>query len=206
MCGIPKDKFYQNMESFIESAIYKNKFTELYENGKIFHIMVCNNLVLRIARITSHYKTYLYIRNLRTKIPSCQLPDFIIVEEIVYHIRKAIDEMIYFLWMNRIGISNIDDQKYKAIDSIGKYLKQKDKAIDEFDEYLDFLNKINILSNSYKHSINTFSPVETDLHCENEKTFWITYAVKESDYNEFLLHEDALKTLDKMFNKFLLSI
>ncbi|HAX52853.1 MAG TPA: hypothetical protein DEG06_01345 [Lachnospiraceae bacterium] len=118
--------------------MYKDKFTKLLEGRKIFHIMVCNDLVLRINRINAHYQTYDSLRNKcsteKSNIASPQLQDFLIVEEIIYHIRKAIDEMIFFLWMNKVGISNIDNQQHYSIDSIGKYLNQKKKVVDEFDE------------------------------------------------------------------------
>lgn len=48
--------------------------------------------------------------------------DFLIVEEIIYHARKVIDEMIYCLWIHKIGVENINTIQDKPIDSIGRYL------------------------------------------------------------------------------------
>ena len=73
----------------------------------------------------------------------------------------------------------------------------------EFDDYLEIIKDINVLSNSYKHSICTFDPIDTDLsHIEEHVSFW-SYAVREKDSDVKINHEDLLKTVDKMFEKFL---
>lgn len=210
MCSIQNDECTHNRESFVEAEIYKDKFTKLLEGSNIFGIMVCNDLVLRINRISAHYQTYNSLRNeystRKSNLASPQLQDFLIVEEIIYHVRKAIDEMIYFLWMSKIGISNIDNQQHCPIDSIGKYLSQKKIVVNEFDEYMDFLNKVNILSNSYKHSINTSSPIANDLNCKSDNSYWESCAIKESDFDVILFQKDLLQTLKELFDKFLYSI
>ncbi|MCL1916800.1 MAG: hypothetical protein FWG14_00555 [Peptococcaceae bacterium] len=196
-----------NTESFIQAEIYKDKFNELLSNSKVFHIMLCNDIVLRINRVNAHYKCYINMRNkysmkeMRNDLG--QLEDSLIAEEIIYHIRKAIDEMIYSLWMDKVGVLNIDNNQFKPIDSIGKYLNQNTKILDEFDEYLEFLNEINILSNSYKHSINTFSHIETDLSSDNEPPSFGTYAIREADSDVSILQDELLKMLEIIFHKFL---
>lgn len=200
----------KKVKCFVDSEIYKDKFKELLEKKQIMLIMVCNNIVLRINHIDSLYQSYM---NFYNQYRADSLHDwsmysegFLVAEEIVYHSRKAIDEMIYSLWIHKVGVSNIDNEKSKCIDSIGKYLSQDVKMLTEFDDYLEIIKDINILSNSYKHSICTFDPIETDLsHIEESVSFW-SYVVREKDSDVKIIHEDLLKTVDKMFEKFLESI
>lgn len=92
-------------------------------------IMVCNNLVLRIERLNSLCKFYQNLTDEYCNNPiyqqhdySMYCNDFLIAEEIIYHARKAIDEMIYALWIHKVGVENIDTTQDKPIDSIGRYL------------------------------------------------------------------------------------
>jgi len=195
---------------FVDSEIYKDKIEELLQKRKIMLIMVCNSIVLRINHINSIYQSYM---NSYNKYHdeflhgwSAYSEEFLLAEEIVYHSRKVIDEMIYSLWMYKVGISNINNAEYKCIDSIGKYLSQDVKILTEFDDYLGIIKDINVLSNSYKHSICTFDPIETDLsHMEEPASFW-SYIVRERDRDVKVIQEDLLKTVDKMFERFLESI
>lgn len=201
------EKQVKSIESFIHSDVYSDKFHELLSQNKIFSIMVCNDIVLRINRINSHYKFYANMRNKysmeKTHDYADQLEDFLLVEEIVYHVRKAIDEMIYLRWINEVGVSSIDNKKKNPIDSIGKYLNQNIKTIEDFDDFLPFLNKINILSNSYKHSINTFSPIATDLECNGKVLSFYSYTLREQDIDVAIFQADLTNMLRKIFNKFL---
>lgn len=189
---------------FADSEIYKNKFEELLENRQMMLIMVCNNIVLRMNHIDSLYQSYMNSYSMREW--SAYSEEFLVAEEIVYHSRKAIDEMIYSLWMYKVGISNLDNAESKCIDSIGKYLNQDVKMLTEFDDFLGIIKDINVLSNSYKHSICTFDPIGTDYsHMEELASFW-SYAVRERDPDVKVIQEDLLKTVDKMFERFLESI
>lgn len=195
---------------FFYSEIYKDKFEELLEKRQIMLIMVCNNIVLRMNHIVFLYQSYMNSYNKCNTDSMCESSaypeEFLVAEEIVYHSRKAIDEMIYSLWMYKVGISNLDNAENKCIDSIGKYLNQDVKILTEFDDYLGIIKDINVLSNSYKHSICTFDPIETDLsHMEKSASFW-SYAVRERDPDVKVIQEDLLKTVDKMFERFLESI
>lgn len=197
----------EKAKSFVDSEIYKDKFEELLSNRKIMLIMVCNNIVLRINHIYSLYKSYVSLRSDYTHAHPMYSEDFLLAEEIVYHIRKAIDEMIYSLWTHKVGISHIDDSaQNKCIDSIGKYLNQDVKMLTEFDDYLKFIQDINALSNTYKHSICTFSPIETDLSCNEEAPSFLSYAVREKDPDVKIIQDDLLNTVDKIFDRFLASI
>lgn len=189
---------------FVDSEIYKDKFEELLENRQMMLIMVCNNIVLRMNHIDSLYQSYMNSYSMREW--SAYSEEFLVAEEIVYHSRKAIDEMIYSLWMYKVGISDLDNAESKCIDSIGKYLNQDEKILTEFDDFLGIIKDINALSNSYKHSRCTFDPIETDLSHMEEFASFRSYAVRERDPDVKVIQEDLLKTVDKMFERFLESI
>lgn len=200
----------EKLKCFVNSEIYKDKFEELLGKRQMTLIMVCNNIVLRINRIDSLYQSYMnfqrkYYANY-TYEQSMYSEDFLMAEEIVYHARKAIDEMIYSLWMNKVGISNIDNSENKCIDSIGKYLNQDVKILTEFDDYLEIIKDINVLSNSYKHSICTFSLLETNFSHDEVPLSFLSYAVREKDSDVKVIQKDLLKTVDQMFERFLKSI
>lgn len=50
-------------------------------------------------------------------------------EEIVYHSRKVIDEMIYSLWRHKVGISNIDNEKVDALIPLGNIYARMSKYL-----------------------------------------------------------------------------
>ncbi len=193
---------------FIESEEYKEKFQKLFNNRNIMLIMMCNNLVLRIERMNDLCRSYTNLKNEYCNNPiyqqrdySMYYDDFLIAEEIIYHARKAIDEMIYSLWMHRVGVENIDDPQSKPIDSIGRYLNQNKKILTEFDEYTSFFDDINTVSNSYKHSLCTFSP----LKAEGDISF-MSYVLRERDVDIEISQKDIIETVEKIFNKFLGSV
>lgn len=195
---------------FVDSEIYKDKFEELLEKRQIMLIIACNNIVLRMNHINTLYQSYMNSYNKyctdSMREWSSYSEEFLVAEEIVYHSRKVIDEMIYSLWMYKVGISNLDNAECKCIDSIGKYLNQDVKILTEFDDYLEIIKDINVLSNSYKHSICTFDPIETDLSRMKESASFWSYAVRERDSDVKVIHGDLLKNVDKMFERFLESI
>lgn len=190
---------------FIESEEYKEKFQKLFNNRNFMLIMMCNNLVLRIQRMNDLCKSYSNLKDEYCYNPiyqqrdySMYYDDFLIAEEIIYHARKSIDEMIYSLWINKIGVENIDNEQSKRIDSIGRYLNQNEKILTEFDEYITFFDDINIVSNSYKHSLCTFSPSQTDGDIS-----FMSYTLKERDVDKEISQKEIIETVEKIFNKFL---
>lgn len=199
----------ETKKCFIEAEEYKEKFKQLLDKGQVMLIMVCNNLVLRIERMNTLCKLYQNLADEYCNNPiyqqhdySMYYEDFLIAEEIIYHARKAIDEMIYSLWLHKVGVENIDTTQEKPIDSIGRYLCQSEKILTEFDDYLSFFNDINRISNSYKHSICMFSPFETDVSNNRGDISFLSYTIKEKDVGKKIMQDDLLKTVKMIFNKF----
>ncbi|MGN0386549.1 MAG: hypothetical protein ACI4EX_11795 [Lachnospiraceae bacterium] len=194
---------------------YNSRFRKLFNQSKIGLIMICNDIVLRMEHISSLYQLYC---NLRKEYDAYSFDkkaeysmfsqDFIIVEEIIYHSRKAIDQMIYALWANKVGWSMIDESNEPVVDCIVKYLKPpKGQTISlrEFDSKRDFLGRLNTLSNSYKHSIGMFSHLSTDLSHSKETPSFFSYAVKMRD-RESEINENIPKEMSEIFECFLESI
>ena len=73
-------------------------------------------------------------------------------EEIVFHLRRAVDDMISLVWMMNEWEHGKKVVKVE-IDSIGKYLSKKNRKMRCFDRNVGFLNILNNISNSYKHSV-----------------------------------------------------
>ncbi len=201
--------------SFITSEQYQAKFGELLLKRKIMMIMIANSLEVRINRIKTLYKEYSELRNEYFDISheeSACIEDFIVVEEIVYHTRKCIDEMILALWMDKVGVNEIGNTKAKTLDCIRDYINQKranpntQNLITEFDAFSDFMDAINQISNSYKHSILDFSPVETDIANDKEHPYFFSYTLKPKDSDIKLSAVEIIQNLEKMFDCFLCSI
>lgn len=176
--------------SFLESERYKKKVEELLKQRQIMLIMISNDIVIRISHAKKRYCEYCALRERYMALSDDERIAFskssvesMLAEEIVYHVRKAVDEMIYSLWIKKIGISKIDNTKVEKIDSIGEYLKQsrnKNPQMTEFDEYMDYFDQINKVSNSYKHSLNMFSHFATDLSHEDQPKYF-TYTISDED-------------------------
>ena len=175
--------------------------------------MICNNIVLRLEHIASLYQKYYdlrkaYYAHVRQVEYCMYLKDFIIVEEIIYHSRKAVDEMIYSLWANKVGFCSIDESDEPVVDRIWKYLnppKRQTISLREFDGKRDFLERLNTLSNSYKHSIGMFSHLGTDLSHDKGVPSFFSYGIKFKD-QEAEISEDIPKEIDDIFECFLESI
>ena len=200
---------------FITGEQYQTKLEELLLKRKIMMIMIANNLVVRINRAKSLYREY---SNLRDKYSGMSheeracVEDFAVVEEIVYHTRKCIDEMILSLWMDKVGVNEIDNAESKVIDCIRDYKKQMrnnqggEHIISEFDAFSDFMESVNQISNSYKHSILDFSPVETDISHDEQHPSFFSYTLKPKDSDLRLSAEEMILNLEEMFGCFLNAI
>ncbi len=204
-------KDYLSNKDFITCTEYKSHFQKLYNQNKLMLIMMCNDIAVRINHIELLCASYSDFRNCYQSLSndeksyySAKLKDFIIVEDIIYHARKSVDQMIYGLWINKVGINNIND-KTKEIDSIGKYLKRqaKYKVIDEFDSFYDFIEKLNEISNSYKHSVSDFSHIETDLNINPNNPVFCSYTFKENDNDIKIELYELIEQIKKMFEHFL---
>lgn len=198
---------------FLTSPKYSTKFQELINQEKLGLIMICNNIVLRLEHIASLYQTYCDLRKAYSahtrQVEYCEfLKDFIIVEEIIYHSRKVVDEMIYSLWANKVGFSSIDESDEPVVDCIWKYLnppKRQTISFREFDAKRDFLERLNTLSNSYKHSIGMFSHLATDLSHDKGFPSFFSYEIKIRD-QEAEISENIPKEMNDIFECFLKSI
>ena len=202
---------YLSNKDFITSKEYKTHFQRLYDKNKLMIIMICNDIVVRINHIellcasySSFKNCYQSLSNDEKSYYSAKLKDFIIVEDIIYHARKTVDQMIYGLWINKVGVNNIND-KTKEIDSIGKYLKRqtKYKVIDELDSFYNFIDNLNEISNSYKHSVSDFSHIETDLNNNQTNPVFYSYTFKENDKDIKIGQYELIEQIKKMFDHFL---
>ena len=202
---------YLSNKDFITCKEYKSYFQKLYDQNKLMLIMICNDIVVRINHIELLCASYSDFRNCYQSLSrdeksrySAKIKDFIIVEDIIYHARKTVDQMIYGLWINKVGINNIND-KTKEIDSIGKYLKRqaKNKVIDEFDSFYDFIDNLNEISNSYKRSVSDFSHIETDLNINQNNPVFFSYTFKENDKDIKIGQHELIEQIKIMFEHFL---
>lgn len=199
-------------KSFFESEKYKAKFEELFMRGEMHLLMICNDIVIRINHANQRYHEYCALRDEYAKLNADEQTIFsansneaMLAEEIVYHTRKAIDEMIYSLWIHKVGIANIDDNSLTKIDSIGSYRchKSNNGQMDEFDAYADYLDSVNQVSNSYKHSLGLFSHLSTDL--AQEEPQFLTYVVRNSNKEKDagISQSKMLLQLEELFEFFL---
>ena len=108
---------YLSNKDFITCKEYKSYFQKLYDQNKLMLIMICNDIVVRINHIELLCASYSDFRNCYQSLSrdeksrySAKFKDFIIVEDIIYHARKTVDQMIYGLWINKVGINNINDK------------------------------------------------------------------------------------------------
>lgn len=98
--------------------------------------------------------------------------------------------MIYSLWINVNGVVGINNNQSKWINSIGRYLNQNEKILTEFDEYVAFFDDLNTVSNSYKHSLCTFSPSKAD------GDIFISYTLKDSDVDKEISQNEIIETVE----------
>lgn len=116
-------------------------------------------------------------------------------EYIVLDLKHFVDEIIAtisiikgFVFENKVYIS-----------SIGAYLAKKEKEFNNFDEFIDLFNKLDNLSNSYKHSYanSDFSVIGRDEDC---------FVALYSKYNDFDNHPIpyvvSVDYIVQEFNKF----
>lgn len=121
-------------------------------------------------------------------------------EEIVFHLRRAVDDMISLVWMMNEWEHGKKVVKVE-IDSIGKYLSEKNRKMRCFDRNVGFLNILNNISNSYKHSVyQTILP----LIGEKEAGFYMNMYQKNDTRNDeeecFYNQSDLLNGFQDIFD------
>ena len=69
-------------------------------------------------------------------------------------------------------------------------LFENEKILTEFDEYVAFFDDLNTVSNSYKHSLCTFSPSKAD------GDIFISYTLKDSDVDKEISQNEIIETVE----------
>ena len=198
-------------KNFLNFEEYKPFLQKLIDKNAIILLMICNDIAIRInhieilcklySDILEHYKTLSKENKIKY---SAKIIDFIVVEDIVYHSRRVIDQIIYALWINKVGVQNTENVAH-PIDSIGKYLNQADgqKIVSELDCFKPFLKDLNNISNSYKHSINSFSQIGTDLDINSKEPSFHSYVFKPNDADVKIDQIELTKNIKLIFMHFL---
>ena len=182
-------------------VISMNKtFKQAFSTLELKHI----NLMLRINRINRMCFEYTKKwKKEKIKWNNTNYEFAFLQEEIIYHMRRVVDDMISIVWIQNQMESQQNVVKIE-IDSIGRYLNKKDSDFKCFDECIEFLNIINSISNSYKHSV--FQTVQ-NLISQEEPSFYV-YGYKSNDTNnmegEYLYSQtELLEGFEKMLNIYL---
>lgn len=116
-------------------------------------------------------------------------------EYIIFDLKHFIDEIISTISIIKGYIVN--NKVY--VSSIGAYLSKKQKDFNDFDEFIDLFEKIDNLSNSYKHSYanSDFSAIGRDEDC---------FVALYSKYNDFdnqpIPYVISIDDIVQEFNKF----
>lgn len=157
-----------------ENRIFKQRFSTL----ELKHV----NLILRISRINKlcleHTKKW---KKEKDKWRNTNYNFAFLQEEIIYHLRRAVDDMISIVWMQN-QFENENFVSKIAIDSIGRYLNHKNTELKCFDECTDFLETINDISNSYKHSF--YQSVQILISQEEPAFYVYTYKANDTSNGE----------------------
>lgn len=208
----------QQKKRFILTELGKDEkerimFELLVNQRKGFMAIMCDTLITRLGRVSLLCKEYNQVWGDFCKLDkgsrieaSLVKDDFVRQEEIIYHIRKCIDEMIYAVWINEVGVNNTDNYGENEIDSIGRYLNRKNNLLICFDEFKVFFNKLNILSNSFKHSVLDYCVFGTGEGMWEDEAGFISYKFKERDKDIRFDQKEVLSNLEEVFNKFLEAI
>lgn len=111
------------------------------------------NLVCRIRRINilceNHYEVWNRIN--KSSTGEVKLDMFFLQEEIIFHFRKVVDDIISLSWVIDEYTRIQQNVEVVKVDCIGQYLKNPD-IIPYLKKYVDFFEKLNGISNAYKHS------------------------------------------------------
>ena len=192
------DKYVGKNGKYIISM--NKTFKQAFSILELKHI----NLMLRINRINRMCVEYTkkWMKE-KTKWNNTNYEFAFLQEEIIYHMRRVVVDMISIVWIQ----NQLESQQYVdkiEIDSIGRYLNKKNSDFKCFDECVEFLKIINSISNSYKHSV--YQTVQI-LISREEPSFYV-YGYKSNDTNneegEYLYSQtELLEGLEKMLNIYL---
>lgn len=195
------DKYVGKDGKYIVSE--NNTFKHAFSSLELKHV----NLMLRIDRINKlcleHTRKW---EKEKEKWKNVNYEFAFFQEEIIYHVRRAVDDMISIVWIQ----SQFENERFVEkieIDSIGRYLSKKNTELKCYDVCIDFLNTINDVSNSYKHSV--YQTVQT-LISQEEPAFYV-YAYKANDTKnepqEYLYRQsELLEDLEKMLFIYLATV
>jgi hypothetical protein len=115
------------------------------------------------------------------------------IETIIYWLRKTSDELISLIyWIYFFKTNKAEPQKIN-IDCIGKLLNDKGEIKRILNNHIDFLTKLNDISNSYKHS---FINRETNHLIGVEEPTVVGLQIKNNDAtNSPIFHNYYLKEI-----------
>lgn len=116
-------------------------------------------------------------------------------EYIIFDLKHFTDEMISTVSIIKGFL--IDNNVY--ISSVGEYLKKNEKNFNDFDQFLDLFDKLNNLSNAYKHSYanSEFSAIGRDENC-----FVALYSKFNNFDNQPVPYVISVNYIVEEFNKF----
>lgn len=125
-------------------------------------------------------------------------------EETIYWIRKYIDSMIIISYILIFFEKNKKEPDIIEIDSIGKYLATTKKEYKMFDDFEWLFEKVNEISNCYKHSINNmelniigqYEPCVSAFSTKQKKLYNISLKELIQEFEKFVI-ESKIK-----FNSF----
>jgi hypothetical protein len=115
--------------------------------------------------------------------------DYHKVEQIIYDLRVSTDQLICLSYVLNYKRINGKYPKKIKIDCIGKYLKTQTEYLAEYGPFKNFLEKLNQVSNAYKHSFlngqtmnlrGSFEPVlfALDLKYNDKSEKPVFYSIK----------------------------
>lgn len=162
------------------------------------------DIVLRINRINKlcrkHYEVW---ENRDNPIMGINRDMFYLQEEIIYHVKRVIDDMISLLWVIRKFQETKQQIMNVEVDCIGDYIHGNIESIPCLKNYKDVLNTINEIANAYKHSYiqNLQLVLGRDEPCFCAKTHKRNNFRNNQDF--YVVSQNyIMEELEKLFNTF----
>lgn len=183
---------------------YINKTKKAFKYDLSFLELKHVNMMLRIYRINQLCEKHiLKWQEQKNNWNNVNYEFSFLQEEIVFHMRRAVDDMISIAWIHKQFDKEVFVSKIE-IDSIGRYLNKRNNDFQDFDECREFLDKMNKISNSYKHSV--YQTVQVLISSE-EPTFYV-YNYQSNDtnndeYEQLYKQSELLEDFEKMLTIYL---